>query len=339
MKKHVLPLLLLFSSSCAMQKSVQLTPEKIATFRAVQRIYEITKEMAQELNSPCKLIVPNSLQPDPSRGLTEQGLLLDERDVPRCLETPWGRIILVASATHCYPNGWRTPLNLLLEKITTHPAKKLVTWPYENDNDADLKEGLKNRPNKITFNSIPTNILTYKKYLKENPGSTYAIKTVATKYGDISCPDVIAIQACHYRDPQEVMAEWCLLVELAKNGYVQIAATPSKLQKSRKTSPKPLETSLSKLPTLAPTSPTTPAPDLTSPKSPEQPSNPLLHQNPFILSSSSTPLQQTPEQSNSSRDQESSTLTTDATPENILPLPSRATAKRSVPTCSSVYRF
>jgi hypothetical protein len=327
--KHALSLLLIFTTAGAMQQqAITLTPDKIATFKAAQKIYLLAKETAQELNKICELTIPDALQPDPTIGQTQQGLRMIVRDYPRFVESPWGLLTLFTSAAHHNPNCFNASTQTLLKKIgypDTSCLEKLSAWPYEKNNDAYLKDTPITRRNLALpcGSQLLTQIQRKKEYLVENPGSLYNINTVNNE----QCPMVIALSCELYRSTENALAEWQALEELAKNNYLQTTPQSTKSPKASKTSPKSFITLplLTMLPTTAPSDPT-------SPKSPV-PQKTLPEQN---KRNSATPIYPVLTRPCSPHDKESSTLRTTTTlPKKLPPV----TVKKSEPTCSSMYRF
>lgn len=308
MKKHALPLLLIFTTVSAMQQqAVVLTPDTIATFKAVQEIRKITIIIAQHYKEVCELSVPTDPQPNPKQGQTKEGLKILRRDCLLFLTTPWGLFPVYSGATHSYVNGCQAPIEALLQNITLYSNETLFSWPYEK-NDATLK------PNKMSQAKVHNSALqkeSYKRYFEDNPGSAYGIQTVKTEFESITCPRAVSCPEELYRSDEEVMAEWQALEALAKNNYSRATPRSTKSSKAPKTSPKALVTLplLAILPTTAPSDPTSPkSPVLTRPFSPHG--------------------------------QETSTLVpSPSEPKKNSPLSPSATTKKTEPLCSSMYRF
>jgi hypothetical protein len=310
------------------QQAITLTPDKIATFKAAQKIYVLAKETAQELNKICELTIPDALQPDPTIGQTQQGLRMIVRDYPRFVESPWGLLTLFTSAAHHNPNCFNASTQTLLKKIgypDTSCPEKLSSWPYEKNNDAYLKDTPITRRNLALpcGSQLLTQIQRKKEYLVENPGSLYNINTVNNE----QCPMAIALSCELYRSTEDVLTEWQTLEELAKNNYLQTTPQSTKSPKTTRKTPKTLTT-----PPLLAILPTGDPSDPTSPKSPV-PQKTLTEQNKKTFATPASPVLTRPY---SPHDQEWSTLRT------ITTLPKKsppATTKKSEPTCSSMYRF
>lgn len=253
-----------------MQKQeVTLTEEKITTFKITQKIFESCREISRNL-SDCDLTLPASFEPDPTLGITQQGLRLIERGYPRFIETPWGLCTLYTKAEHYNPNCFNAPTESLLEIVHVANTERISSWDYKNNNDARLKN-----TQKIDFiigilgMEVHRRILSMQEYLQRTPGLKYDI----IKIDGEECPTPISPPKESSRTIEEIKAEWEALKILAKNNYVVTQPLSIKSPKTPKKSPKPLTTMpplLTNLPTAEPSDPSSPKSPLTKPNSPHR---------------------------------------------------------------------